>query len=423
MERLLTWCLGLYFTVYAFEGPVRYWLNLFGADQLIFARDLALLVPVIFMGVQQFLQRRLHPAYAVYFFVVLLHGAVMILNIGSFPAAVYGAKMLLTMLVGAVLAPQLLQPSRPLTLWLTALWVSIFIGVLLDKYFVSFPWVGLSTTIGDVQVDISKDWDMEGDAKRAGGFLRSSIHAATVAPLFGLLLLLHLRNWGLRLFIALATIYIVYLTTQKGPMLAYIFVLAFILIRPRKPIPILRAGLIFFTLLAIALPVILPGYYMDEAGGGNFSNMSFNLRVEMMWPKAWDWIDRRGIFPFGVGLGGISGAQLLYAKEWFNAADNIFVFMYASFGVMSLVYLGLMLLAALRTPNQGTRADIHAMGILVFIMAYGCVLSMLEDQMASLFLGAGLCWLGYESKRLRLAAPLPGSQIALPRQEFVKLDR
>lgn len=420
MEKLLTACLGVYFSIYAFEGPVRYWLNLFGADQLIFVRDLALLVPVIFMGMQQFLQRRLHPAYVVYAFVVLLHGTVMVLNIGSVPAAVYGAKMLLTMLVGAVLAPQLLQPSRPLTVWLTILWASIFIGVLLDKYFVSFPWVGLSTTIGDVQVDISKDWDMEGDAKRAGGFLRSSIHAATVAPLFGLLLLLHLRNGLLRFFIALATIYVVFLTTQKGPMLAYSFVLLFMLLRPGRPIPLLRFGLIFFTLLAIALPLVLPGYHMDEAGGGGFSNMSFNLRVESMWPKAWDWIAHRGIFPFGVGLGGISGAQLLYAKEWFNAADNIYVFMYASFGMMSLVYLGLMLLAALRTPNQGTRADIHAMGILVFIMAYGCVLSMLEDQMASLFLGAALCWLGYESRRRRLSGPATAATDSPPRTDIVR---
>ncbi|MBP7252165.1 MAG: hypothetical protein KBA75_01620, partial [Alphaproteobacteria bacterium] len=318
MERLLTYCLGFYFSVYAFEGPVRYWLNMLGADQLIFVRDLSLLVPVIFMGVRQFLERRLHPAYWVYVFVVLLHGTVMVMNVGSFPAAAYGAKMLLTMLVGAIVAPQLLQPSRPLTLWLTLLWISIFIGVLLDKYFVSFPWVGLSTTIGDVTVDISRDWDMEGEAKRAGGFLRSSIHAATVAPLFGLLLLLHLRNWPLRIFIALATIYIVYLTTQKGPMLAYIFVLFFILIHPRQPIPLLRIGLIFFTLLAIALPLILPGYYMDEAASGGFSNMSFNLRVEMMWPEAWEWIAQRGVFPFGVGLGGISGAQLLYARDAFN---------------------------------------------------------------------------------------------------------
>ncbi len=423
MERLLTFCLGLYFTVYAFEGPVRYWLNMFGADQLIFVRDLALLVPVIFMGVQQFLQRRLHPAYWVYVFVVLLHGTVMVLNVGSFTAAAYGAKMLLTMLVGAVLAPQLLQPSRPLTLWITMLWVSILVGVLLDKYFVSFPWVGLSTTIGDVQVDISRDWDMTGEAKRAGGFLRSSIHAATVAPLFALWLLLHLRNWPLRLLVALSTIYIVNLTTQKGPMLAYFFVLLFILMRPQRPIPVLRFGLIFFTLLAIALPLILPGYYMDDAGGGNFSNMSFNLRVEMMWPEAWEWIDRRGVFPFGVGLGGISGAQLLYAKEWFNAADNIYVFMYASFGLMSLVYLGLMLWTALRTPSQGTRADIHAMSILVFIMAYGCVLSMLEDQMASLFLGAGLCWLGYESKRRRQDVVTIQATTAATHQSLVKQER
>ena len=52
------------------------------------------------------------------------------------------------------------------------------------------------------------------------------------------------------------------------------------------------------ALLAIALPTILPGYHMPNASAGEFSNMSFNLRVEMMWPKAWDWVARHGTFPF-----------------------------------------------------------------------------------------------------------------------------
>ncbi len=402
MERLLAWCLGFYFTAYAFEGPVRYVLNLFGADSFIFIRDLALLVPVIFIGIRQFWQRKLHPAYLVYLFVVVLHGFVLMLNIGAIAAVIYGAKMLLTMLVGAVLAPVILKPNRPLLIYLGILWTSIVIGVVLDKYVMSFPWVGLSTTIGDVTVDISRDWSMEGEAKRAGGFLRSSIHAATGAPLFAILLLFHLKHRLVKLCIAVATAYVIYLTTQKGALLAYLAVLAAVAIMPFRPIPALRVGLLFFTLVAVLLPIILPGYHMPDAQAGGFSNMSFNMRVEMMWPQAWEWVETRGTFPFGVGLGGISGAQMLYAKEWFNAADNIFVFMYASFGVMSIVYLGLMLWSTIRLPNAGTHSDAHAMAILLFIMAYGVALSMLEDQMASLFLGAALCWAGYESRRLRL---------------------
>lgn len=129
--------------------------------------------------------------------------------------------------------------------------------------------------------------------------------------------------------------------------------------------------------------------------------MSFNLRVEQMWPKAWEWIAERGTFPFGVGLGGISGAQMLYARESFNAADNIFVFMAASFGVMTLFYLLAVTLGVFRLPANGSRSDTHAVAILLFVACYGCVLSMLEDQMASLFLGAAICWVVYESKRRR----------------------
>jgi hypothetical protein len=38
----------------------------------------------------------------------------------------------------------------------------------------------------------------------------------------------------------------------------------------------------------------------------------------------------------------------------------------------------------------------QALTILVFLFAYGCVLSLLEDQMAALFLGAALGAMGRE---------------------------
>lgn len=401
MQTMLALTLGLYLLVYVFEGPVRYVLNMAGADSLIFVRDIVLLLPVVFLGGQQFLQRTLHPAYLVYCFVVALHGTVLVLNVHSFEAAVYGTKMLSSMLVGAVLAPFLLQPGRRFLLYIGILWISVLVGVLLDKYYVQFPWVGLSTTIGDVKVDISRDWDIQGEAKRAGGFLRSSIHAATVAPLFALILILHLRNLPVRLLVAVLTIFVINWTTQKGALIAYLMVLLLLACWPRRPLPMLRGGYLFFLLLAIALPTILPGYFMPEASSGGFSNMSFNLRVEQMWPKAWEWIAERGTFPFGVGLGGISGAQMLYARESFNAADNIFVFMFASFGVMTLFYLLAITLGVFRLPANGSRSDTHAVAILLFVACYGCVLSMLEDQMASLFLGAAICWVIYESKRRR----------------------
>jgi hypothetical protein len=391
--------LGAYLLAYSFEGPLRYLLNNMGLDSLIFVRDVLLLLPVLFIGVGQFLQRKLHPAWHVYLAIVVLHGLVLMLHIRSPEAVVYGAKMLLSMLVGAVVAPLLLKPSRKMLIFIGMLWLSVAVGVFLDKYVVSFPWVGLTTQIGDVRVDISRDWDMEGAAKRAGGFLRSSIHAASAAPLFGLLLMFHLTSWPLKILIALGTIFTIHLTTQKGSFIAFAVIMALLACWPKRPIQLFKGGYLFFLILGIVLALLLPGYFLDAGRVAGFSTFSFGLRIEDMWPRAWDWIQTRGTFPFGVGLGGISGAQLIYAPQEFNAADNMFIFMYASFGLFGVFYMLAVTLGVLRTPKNGGPSDQHALAILLFVACYGVVLSMLEDQMISLFLGAAISWVLYDARR------------------------
>lgn len=399
MEKLATIGLCLYCLAYALEGALRYGLNTVGMDGLIFVRDAVLLLPVFLLGGQQFLARKLHPAYLVFLALVLLHGFVFFANFRLLPPVVMGAKVLAGWLAGAVLCDRLMKPSPRLIWFFLALWVTAFVGVTMDKFVGSFPWVGLTTTIGDVQVDIGRDWQIENesDAYRAGGFMRSSIHAANLTPLLGLVLALHLPNKALRIIVGALTLPVLYWTTQKGSMVAYAVVLLVLLLSRRDSVMPLRVAFLAFLVLAIALPVGLPGYYMPTADAGGFSNMSFNLRVEMMWPKAWTWIHRHEVFPFGVGLGGISGAQQLYALNEINAADNIFVFMYAYFGLMAVVYLGLTLWAYFRSPAKAP-ADRLALAVLLFIIIYGCVLSMLEDQMTALFTGAALGWVAYGRK-------------------------
>jgi hypothetical protein len=405
MQRLLTLAICIYCAIYAFEGVVRYGLNLVGADSLIFLRDVALVVPLIFVGAHQFLTRKLHSAFLIYFFIVLVHGLVFLANFQLLPPALLGAKVFLSTLAGAVGASRFMRPSRTLVIFFLLLWIGTFIGVALDKFGVSFPWVALTTVIDDVQVDVGRDWQIEKEDSgyRAGGFTRSSIHAANIAPLLALILIFNLRGLVFRLLVGGLSMPVIYWTTQKGSLVAYaVVVLLLAIFRHRATIP-LKAAFLFFLLLAVALPLALPGYHMNEENAGGFSNMSFNLRVEMMWPQAWTWINQHGMFPFGVGLGGISGGMQLFAREQFNAADNIFIFMYAYFGMFAVVYLCLTLWAYFRVPTDGSSSDRQALATLLFIIIYGCVLSMLEDQMTALFFGAALGWITHGRKDERCA--------------------
>lgn len=399
MQASVYFCLLIYLSFYLFEGPVRYGLNVIGADSLIFIRDVVLIVP---LGLSFFIKRpdgnKLHAAFYIFGFIIFFHGLISFFNISSFFVIVYCIKMLMTLLVGAVLAEYIISPPKHIVKILLILWVITFFGVAIDKYeILTYPWTGLGTIIGDTQVDISRDWDIIGEDKRAGGLMRSSISVAVVTPLLALLLIFNIKSLFKRLIIMVMTIMAIYWSTQKASILAFIFVCGLILTYKRPAIS-LKIGISLAVLLMVLLPVILPQFIMPN-GEGVFSMASFYMRVEDMWPKAWSIIEHRGIFPFGIGLGGIGGAQRFYSPDDFNAADNLFVLLYAYFGIMSFVYIGWVWLTCMRVSNQAKLPVINALSMVLFIIFYGVALSMIEDQMASLFLGAAVSYLASNSKK------------------------
>ena len=401
MQGLLSIAVAVYLVFYAFEGPIRYGFHLIGADALIFLRDVLLIIPLLGIFILQLVRRQLHPAFIIFIGIIVLHGLVFIFNIGSPAVVAYCVKILMTVLVGALCAQFLLNPGRKMLWLLLFLWAANWTGIVVDKYFVELPWVGLHASIGDVEVEVSRDWQISGEDKRAAGLTRSSINAATIEPLLALVLIFSLRNIPLRLGVALLTIPALYWTTQKGSLLAYLITLGLIALYPKRPIPLLRLGLFFMIILCVALPVLLSGASMPRAEGV-FSMSSFYLRIEAMWPNAWLWIHAHEIFPFGVGLGGIGGAQRLYAPTEVNAADNIFILLYAYFGAMSFIYLGVIMAMAMKVKNDNIPSVTAAMAILVFLFGYGCVITFLEDQAASLFFGAALACIGHDISRNRL---------------------
>jgi len=170
--------------------------------------------------------------------------------------------------------------------------------------------------------------------------------------------------------------------------------------------PLLRKAVVVFVVLAIALPALTIGLHMDH-GSGVFSTESLFLRIAYTWPEAWRWITQHQMLLFGVGLGGIGGPQRLYAPDFFNPSDNIALLLYAYFGIFAFLYLGLVL-SLVFNPVAG-RMDrvIPALAVLAFILGYGAVLSVIEDQSASLFLGAAIGVLWRETRANQEASEAP----------------
>jgi hypothetical protein len=113
-------------------------------------------------------------------------------------------------------------------------------------------------------------------------------------------------------------------------------------------------------------------------------------RIMITWPDSFDWIERHSIFPFGVGLGGIGESQRFVSSAAFHYPDNLFLFLLASFGVLSVVFMAIIVWAALRAFACPPRVASCALSVLTFIVFYGSFVSIIEDQMEALFLGAAV---------------------------------
>ena len=416
MPSLFSFCAFIYVSIYAFEGVIRYGLYNVGLSNAILLRDGLIILPIAVLLAKQVFHFRLHPAFFVFACIVGLHGALATFNLHTVLPAAYGAMLLLYVLFGFIAARQLIRPgSRTLRL-LTLIWLVSVIGVGLDKFVYTMPWTGLETHIGGINVDVSRGWDITGLDKRAAGFFRSSIAAAMLLPTLALLMAPRIRSWLVRAFVLLATVGAVVLTTQKGSMVAVAAVSAILLGPPRMRYTLLCAACIGFAALDVALPLVTAGLIVPD-NGGVFSLGSFGMRIMLTWPDAWKWIANNEIFPFGVGLGGIGGAQRFYAQNFFNPSDNFFVFLYANFGVMGLIYLAWAACRGLRLPHKLQPAAIGALAVLAFNLGYGAALSMLEDPVSGLFIGAsvGMLWQLHQMvSGGRWRDPYEGALIAAP---------
>lgn len=415
-SRALAWlfvfCTAAYIGIYACEAPLRYLLYLAGKDDYIFLRDTFILGPLVVLLAAQAMRLRIHPAFFVFGALIVFHGLVLMGTVGDAVAVAYAMKIVANVLFGFFLASLLVSPGRKLLTFMIVIWCVTVIGLCLDKFFVTFPWTGITTIIGNLNVDVSRNWEIQDPfARRVAGFARSSISAAILVPLLGIVIMSRMRNWRLRLLVAATSCIAVFLTTQKGSIVAIIPVAAILCLSPSRRPALLRFCCVVFMTACVALPLVTLGLYFAH-GTGVFSTESIFLRVSYTWPDAWQWILHHQMLVFGVGLGGIGGPQRLYAINSFNPADNFFILMYAYFGAFAVVYLFFVCALALRPVVGSKERATAALAVLAFLLGYGIVLSLVEDQIAALFLGAAIGALWRETRRtIRVGVRAPAFAI------------
>ncbi|MFC7052620.1 O-antigen ligase family protein [Hansschlegelia quercus] len=402
---VLTIALCIYIALFASEGVVRWVLNMFGADPLIFLRDAMIFGAIGLIVLRRFMNHRGAPLVVGTVAVLALHGMIGYFNMRGLSPVIAGAKPFLSLIIGAYCADRLFRPKRWFIVFLSVLFVASVIAGGLEKYFVEWPWVGLKADIGGQAVEISRDWQIGGADKRAAGLARSSAHLSGLLSCVGILLFFIARSMFVRLLIAVMTTVGVFWSTQKGTLAGVIVIFTVAMVFPKRAaIPALKWTMLILLLLMIGLPLMLPGYIMPSGDISVFSLQSFYDRAARMWPDAWAWYAQKSVPFFGVGLGGIGYAMRMYSPDaafyvtnfaayepyYLNSADNMFVYLYVQFGVMSLLYIGLIAFYALRQRSAYDQTTTAALAMLAFIFAYGVVANVIEDQISCLFFGAAI---------------------------------
>jgi len=390
--RALTFALWVTIVLSTLEGPVRYTLSQIHLDSIIFLRDALLVAALVIFVVLREHTSKLPVSLAVFTILMGIHSFVSYMNIHSLIPAVYGIKMFLPALCGFLAPKSFFRPSQNLIKLVTVLWIITVTGATLDKFWLDYPWVGLNVEFGDVEVYLGRDWQ-SGALERVAGLTRSSINLAIILPLLTCILMTAVKSRLLRAILCFATVCVLYWSTQKGAILGFAFALVcFVLSRPQAAAP-LKFAVVFSIMLMVFAPTVLIHFEMPK-NSGTFSFESFNERISWMWPDAWTWIGKFSPL-MGVGMGGIGGAQRFYAPLERNAADSLFIFLFANCGIASIFYLLATGWAALNANVRRLRDDGIAMTGLIFLLMYGVVVTLVEDQIGAMWLGAALGWLSH----------------------------
>jgi hypothetical protein len=357
-ERLTVVALVLCLASDVFGGVVRYALSTLGLTFLIYVPMVfgAVLAGAYFMyqGATSRLDRRVFAILG--FFVVYAFYSLVVRagdGIAEFGRVAMGLYTWTPFFLGLMLA------SQGAEMWLVhyaALWwAPAVIGVIVNR-FVYFPWTGSTIEVLGQESQVARDWATNG-LDRLAGFSRASYTVANQITVFGLLLVT--RPSGRRIVQALVWILsatAVALTTTKTALAMLLlvpltwWVPQLLLVRYSRRHEA-RFYVPMVTLAALmAMVVLLPGSseiqqvllkYYSVGDVGFFSFSSMLDRTAVMWPAAFALItdDHTAVeWLLGRGLGGIGAAQAMFEPHYANSADNLFVFLYVTFGLNCAVF-------------------------------------------------------------------------------------
>ncbi len=393
-----------------FEGLLRFVFSGMGMPVLIYIKDLLLISIFLVTFFYSIYSGLISRTLLIFFLFVSYGGIVGYFNNLNPLQVLLGFKIFLSFFVGFI-SVYVLKVEEEFFLRMFRFFVPIiFLGVFLECFY-PLPWKGFEYELLGFSIEGSRQWTTFG-IPRLSGFGRASFETAT--SLFSLSALYMVISYKLKPELKLYMKFYDYLllvlsfagimlTTSKTAFFAFlIFTLFFVLIKIHdrtndisKSCADLLSRVLLFALFLIGIipPVfaLLSQSYLPDgllhSRALSFLFASYMERIEHMWPNAFELLSGQYMFFTGRGLGGIGAAQKYFEADIYNAADNLYVYLFVDFGFVALFAFVFYLLSNLSLLKLNNKRNIYFFVFCLIVFSYGITLNVIESPTLMMSLG------------------------------------
>jgi len=387
MNRVISIGFVTYGLTFIFEAALRYGLHLVGLEPLLYGREF--LLPAMTLYALAFNTR----AENVYLPLLVgcllaLHLLVSLLYIPDARQILFGLKLIVPFLFGMFALKVADEGYRRAVPGMSCVY-ALTAGAIITNYFYAFPWEGLVYYVDGVRVTANVLW-WAGEERRIAGLTRASYDAAVYCLISALYVTVFSRAAWVRILVWSSAGLAIAITTAKGVVLAYGIISVILWFRNAALGSAALSRLIWLPVTTMILAPIGSGLFAFKVDSTSpierLLFMSYMDRIENTWPQAFELVANYGDFLLGRGIGGIGTPQMFSEAVIWNWADNLFVYAYANFGLLALVYLLLFAHQAQRLDLK-TDVDAFVFGCAMLVAVYGMTASIMEGAVLAVVFG------------------------------------
>lgn len=386
--RLILLATLTFFVMTVLAGPLRMYLSMVGLAPLIYVPNLLMLIATIWQLLAEPHERGFC---AMRLISLLVVGYAVLIGLLYLPLVqvAMGIYVLLPFWFMLACGPELVRRWAAVQRYIPMFFFLVAGGVIANQFF-EYPWEGFGYSVGDLDVEGSRQWYANGGVKRLAGFSRASFDAAVQVQVLAILYVVTTRSAWLRLIIWTLSVFAIYPTNSKGILLVWLVLTPIVLLRERLPESPQRAMPAVIGVLGLTLPLsTLVFSFNSQFSNPTLANLTFSFydRLNYMWPEAWHLLREYGHLHMGRGVGSVGTAQTYFEPSLFNAGDNVFMYWLVIFGWAAIPGFLFLLLRGLRLRPQRSVLELRIFCLLIAVLVYGSMSNVVENAVFAMTAG------------------------------------